>query len=58
MPSPAEELLRRLTPRERRVLQRMVAGQGTAQMTREMDVAMSTLRSHIRRVLDKLGAHS
>jgi two-component system, NarL family, nitrate/nitrite response regulator NarL len=58
MPSPAEELLQKLTPRERQVLQRIVAGQNTAQMAREMNVAMSTLRSHIGRVLDKLGAHS
>jgi DNA-binding NarL/FixJ family response regulator len=58
VPSPTEELLRKLTPRERQVLQRIVAGQSTAQMSREMNVAMSTLRSHIGRVLNKLGAHS
>jgi two-component system, NarL family, nitrate/nitrite response regulator NarL len=56
--SPAEELLRKLTPRERQVLQRIVAGQSTEQMAREMDIAMSTLRSHIGHVLSKLGAHS
>jgi two-component system, NarL family, nitrate/nitrite response regulator NarL len=58
MPSPAEELLRKLTPRERQVLQRIAAGQDTAQMAREMNVAISTLRSHIGCVLNKLGAHS
>ena len=58
VPSPAEELLGRLTPRERQVLQRIVAGQSTGQMAREMDVAMSTVRSHIGRVLYKLDAHS
>jgi two-component system, NarL family, nitrate/nitrite response regulator NarL len=58
MASPTEELLRTLTPRERQVLQRIMAGQGTRQMAREMDVAMSTLRSHIGHVLNKLGAHS
>jgi DNA-binding NarL/FixJ family response regulator len=58
MASPTEELLRTLTPRERQVLQRIVAGQSTGQMAREMDVAMSTLRSHIGHVLNKLGAHS
>ena len=58
VPSPAEELLGRLTPRERQVLQRIVAGQSTGQMAREMNVAMSTLRSHIGRVLNKLDAHS
>ena len=58
MPSPTEELLGKLTPRERQVLQRIVAGQSTGQMAREMNVAMSTLRSHIGRVLNKLDAHS
>jgi two-component system, NarL family, nitrate/nitrite response regulator NarL len=58
MPSPTEEMLRNLTPRERQVLQRIVAGQSTGQMAREMNVAMSTLRSHIGRVLNKLDAHS
>jgi len=58
VPSPTEELLGRLTPRERQVLQRIVAGQSTGQMAREMDVAMSTVRSHIGRVLYKLDAHS
>lgn len=58
MSSPAEDLLRKLTPRERQVLQRLVAGQGTEQMAREMNLATSTLRSHIGCVLSKLGAHS
>jgi DNA-binding NarL/FixJ family response regulator len=56
--SPANEMPRGLTPREKQVLQRIVAGQGTGQMAREMNVAMSTLRSHIGSVLNKLGAHS
>jgi two-component system, NarL family, nitrate/nitrite response regulator NarL len=58
MPSPQEDMLRKLTPRERQVLQRIVAGQSTGQMAREMNVAMSTLRSHIGRMLTKLDAHS
>ena len=58
MLSPTEEMFRNLTPRERQVLQRIVEGQSTGQMAREMNVAMSTLRSHIGRVLNKLGAHS
>jgi two-component system, NarL family, nitrate/nitrite response regulator NarL len=58
MPPPAEDLVRKLTPRERQVLERIVAGQSTEQMAREMNVAMSTLRSHIGHVLNKLGAHS
>ena len=58
IPSPTDDLLQKLTPRERQVLQRIVAGQSTGQMAREMNLAMSTLRSHIGRVLSKLGAHS
>ena len=58
IPSPAEEMIGKLTPRERQVLQRIVAGQSTGQMAREMNVAMSTVRSHIGQVLNKLDAHS
>ena len=58
MPPPTEDVLGKLTPRERQVLQRIVAGQSSGQMAREMNLAMSTLRSHIGRVLNKLGAHS
>jgi two-component system nitrate/nitrite response regulator NarL len=47
-----------LTPREEEVLSRIVAGQTTRQMATEMKVATSTLRSYIKNVLAKLGAHS
>jgi two-component system, NarL family, nitrate/nitrite response regulator NarL len=47
-----------LTPREQEVLNRIVAGQTTQQMATEMNVATSTLRSYIKNVLSKLGAHS
>lgn len=55
---PQENPLEVLTPREREVLRRIVAGQTTGQMAREMDVAISTLRSYVKNVLAKLGAHS
>jgi len=58
MASPREEIIQNLTLRERQVLQRIVAGQSTEQMAREMNVATSTLRSHIGRLLAKLDAHS
>jgi two-component system, NarL family, nitrate/nitrite response regulator NarL len=58
MPSPGEDTLQKLTPRERQVLQRIVAGQSTGQMAREMNVATNTLYSHIWRMMTKLGAHS
>jgi two-component system, NarL family, nitrate/nitrite response regulator NarL len=55
---PREERLNTLTPRETQVLRRIMAGQSTGQMAREMKVATSTLRSYIKNVLAKLGAHS
>lgn len=47
-----------LTPREKEVLRRIVAGQSTGQMAGEMDIAISTLRTYVKNVLTKLGAHS
>jgi two-component system, NarL family, nitrate/nitrite response regulator NarL len=55
---PREDPLAALTPREREVLRRIVEGQNTRQMAREMKVAVSTLRSYIKSILAKLGAHS
>jgi two-component system nitrate/nitrite response regulator NarL len=56
--APPRDLLGMLTPRETQVLKRIVEGQSTGQMAREMDVAPSTLRSYIKNILAKLGAHS
>jgi two-component system nitrate/nitrite response regulator NarL len=47
-----------LTPREREVLRRIVAGQSTGQMSREMKIATSTLRTYVKNLLTKLGTHS
>jgi two-component system nitrate/nitrite response regulator NarL len=47
-----------LTPREKEVLRRIVDGQSTEQMADEMEIAISTLRSYVKNVLSKLGAHS
>jgi two-component system nitrate/nitrite response regulator NarL len=47
-----------LTPREQEVLRRIVDGQGTGQMAKEMNIAPSTLRSYVKNLLSKLGAHS
>ena len=55
---PGHNPLEMLTPRETEVLRRIVAGQKTAQMALEMNVATSTLRSYIKSILAKLGAHS
>jgi two-component system nitrate/nitrite response regulator NarL len=47
-----------LTPREQEVLRRIVNGQGTGQMSKEMNIATSTLRSYVKTLLTKLGTHS
>jgi DNA-binding NarL/FixJ family response regulator len=47
-----------LTPREKDVLRRMVAGQSTARMAREMNIEVSTVRTYVKNVLTKLGVHS
>jgi DNA-binding NarL/FixJ family response regulator len=47
-----------LTPREKDVVRRMVAGQSTAQMAHEMRVEVSTVRTYVKNVLTKLGVHS
>ncbi|HLI41135.1 MAG TPA: ATP-binding protein [Streptosporangiaceae bacterium] len=49
---------RDLTSREREVLRRIAAGQSTKQMSREMNVAASTLRSYVKTMLAKLGTHT
>lgn len=47
-----------LTPREAEVLRRIADGQQTRQMACEMNIAISTLRSHVRNVFAKMGVHS
>lgn len=49
---------RDLTSREAEVLRRIVAGQSTRQMSCEMNVATSTLRTYVKNMLAKLGAHT
>jgi two-component system nitrate/nitrite response regulator NarL len=49
---------RHLTSREKEVLRRIVEGQNTGQMSREMNVATSTLRAYVKNMLAKLGAHT
>lgn len=47
-----------LTPRETEVLGRIVAGQSTERMALEMNIATSTLRTYVKNLLSKLGAHT
>ena len=57
-PRRTTDLLSRLTPRETEVLRRIAAGQDTKTMVREMNVTTGTLRTYVKNVLGKLGAHS
>jgi two-component system, NarL family, nitrate/nitrite response regulator NarL len=55
---PEQDRLSALTPRETEVLRRIAAGQSTKTMAREMSVTTETLRTYVKNVLGKLGAHS
>jgi len=47
-----------LTPREKEILHRIVVGQGTIQMSCEMDISTSTVRSYVKNIFAKLGVHT
>lgn len=49
---------RGLSPREREVLQLLAAGKGSAYIERELCIANGTLKSHTRRIYQKLDVHS
>jgi two-component system nitrate/nitrite response regulator NarL len=57
-PSPADDLARFLTDREREVLDRLVHGESSKQVALHMGIAYSTARTHVQNVLAKLGVHS
>jgi DNA-binding NarL/FixJ family response regulator len=48
----------RLTPREKEILARIVAGESTKQMARAMSITTGTASMYARNVLTKLGVHS
>ncbi len=48
----------RLTLRERQVLELLASGASTVEIRRALGVSDHTVRSHVRSVLSKLGAHS
>jgi FixJ family two-component response regulator len=47
-----------LTPREREVMDRIVAGRTLKQIAAELDVSLQTAAKHRARVLEKLGVHT
>ena len=55
---PGEDLLSALTPRETEVLMRITGGQSTRKMAGEMNVTTETVRTYVKNILAKLGAHS
>ncbi|PWT75018.1 MAG: hypothetical protein C5B60_05935 [Chloroflexi bacterium] len=50
--------LENFTPREKEVLARIIEGQSTKQMAREMSITVGTVGMYVRSVLTKLGVHS
>ncbi|MBO0823915.1 MAG: response regulator transcription factor, partial [Actinobacteria bacterium] len=47
-----------LSPREKEILMRIAGGQSTIQMSRAMNITVDTVRTYVKNVLAKLGAHS
>ena len=48
----------RLTPREAQVLQALAAGETAAQIAASLGISASTVQSHVKSILAKLGVHS
>lgn len=59
-PSPPRrsELLEPLTAREAEVLDQIARGAATVQIARALSIAEATVRNHLLRILQKLGARS
>jgi two-component system nitrate/nitrite response regulator NarL len=55
---PRTERLSGLSPREKEILARIVSGQSTRQMAFAMNITVDTVRTYVKNVLAKLGAHS
>lgn len=53
-----QRLADQLTPRERDVLRLLAKGLGNGEIADELRIGYGTVRSHVRGVLEKLGAHS
>lgn len=58
LPARDRNRLCELSPREKEILTRITAGQGTRQMSCAMNITVDTVRSYVKNVLAKLGAHS
>jgi two-component system, NarL family, nitrate/nitrite response regulator NarL len=58
VPVRGQDRLSELSPREREILARIVEGQNTRQMSIAMNITVDTVRTYVKNVLAKLGAHS
>ena len=54
----AEQLLARLTPRERQVLACLAEGDGRNQIAERLNLRANTVRTHLQNIMAKLGVHS
>jgi PAS domain S-box-containing protein len=57
-PTPVADVSAELTEREREVLSLLARGASTADMARLLSISRSTVRNHVRNILDKFGVHS
>lgn len=55
---PTDDAIQRLTPREREVLDFMAAGLDNRAIAAKLRIQYSTVRGHVRAVIEKLGARS
>jgi two-component system, NarL family, nitrate/nitrite response regulator NarL len=58
VPARGAKPLYELSPRETEILARIAGGQSTRQMSSAMNITVDTVRTYVRNVLVKLGAHS
>jgi len=56
--APSNTDIERLTPREREVLDRMAAGLDNRAIAAQLGIQYTTVRGHVRSVIEKLGARS
>jgi two-component system nitrate/nitrite response regulator NarL len=56
--SQPKNLLDELSPREKEIVARIAEGQSTRQMAFAMNITVGTVRTYVKNVLAKLGAHS
>jgi two-component system nitrate/nitrite response regulator NarL len=55
---PPKNPLHELPPREKEIVARIVGGQSTRQMSFAMNITVDTVRTYVKNVLAKFGAHS